>query len=146
MDESVKQKIKIGIAIAAGAVIIVGGIVYWWRIKHPAAQTPATTEVTAPKKGTVEPAAGVSTGTTQTKVSETTPPTDSKEAQLKRWALDFVARFGTYSTDGQSANLQQLLPLMSGDLKVWAQTHLSSPTKLGQAFSAVWGVFLVCVG
>lgn len=64
------------------------------------------------------------------------PVSDSKEAQLKRFCIDFIARFGTYSTDGNSMNLIQLMPLMSGDLKVWAEGRLANKT-VSEKFSGV---------
>ncbi len=64
------------------------------------------------------------------------PISDSKEAQLKRFCIDFVARFGTYSTDGDSMNLVQLMPLMSGELKTWAEGRLANKTT-SEKFSGV---------
>ena len=64
------------------------------------------------------------------------PVSDSKEAQLKRFCIDFIARFGTYSTDGNAMNLTQLMPLMSGDLKVWAEGRLANKT-VSEKFSGV---------
>lgn len=66
----------------------------------------------------------------------TTPISDSKEAQLKRFCIDFVARFGTYSTDGNSMNLAQLMPLMSGELKTWAEGRLANKSGV-EKFSGV---------
>ena len=63
-------------------------------------------------------------------------PPDSKDAQLRRFCGDFIARFGTYSTDGGGLNLQQVLPLMTGDLKAWAEGQAAVSARV-EKFSGV---------
>lgn len=62
---------------------------------------------------------------------------DTQEAQLRRIAMDFVARFGTYSSDGNSENLKQLLPAMTPSLRAWAQARIAEKPVAPTQFQGV---------
>lgn len=43
------------------------------------------------------------------------------EKQARDLARFFVERFGTYSSDAKSANIDDMLPFMTSDMRAWAQ-------------------------
>lgn len=132
MEESeVKRTLVLSIAALAVVAIVFGLIFYFKSSKTEVPEVVVTTEVVGEEGVAVPDPAPAPKLERPQKL-----PEDSKEAQLKRFCLDFVARFGTYSTDGESMNLVQLMPLLSGDLKVWAQARLSPQSKTS-AFSGV---------
>ena len=121
MEEQTKRMALLTVA----ALIVVGlviAVIFYFTSRKSAVLTPTApaTQNQAPAVVPVEKTAPLQ------KLSA--PVSDSKEAQLKRFCIDFVARFGTYSTDGNSANLTQLMPLMSGELKTWAEGRLANRT------------------
>lgn len=135
MEEQTKKMIMLVIA-ALAVVALVFGIIFYFRgsttDEAPALQEQAAVPV---QQETSEPAPVVEEPIQP--VVQQNPPSDSKDAQLKRFCIDFVARFGTYSTDAQSENLKQLLPSMSGTLKTWAQGIIASATVGAEKFSGV---------
>lgn len=121
MEEQTKRMALLSVAALAVVGLVFAAIFYFTSRKSavltptaPAAENQAPAVVPVEK---VEPLQKLSA-----------PVSDSKEAQLKRFCIDFIARFGTYSTDGNSANLTQLMPLMSGELKIWAEGRLANKT------------------
>jgi len=131
-DTEIKRTIVLVLA-ALAVVALVFGLIFYFKSspKDVAPEVAVTTEVVGEEAGILPEPVPIEKLERQQKL-----PEDSKEAQLKRFCLDFVARFGTYSTDGESMNLVQLMPLLSGDLKVWAQGRLT-PTTAAGAFSGV---------
>lgn len=137
MDFDTTRKIRITIIAVAIILFVVAGI---FAIKkfmssesdqvqtetaQPAATeelTPSTDVVAAPAPAKPIPAGSV--------------PKDSTDAQLKRTTMDFVARFGTYSTDAENANLKQLLSRMGPQLKAWAEARLVKTPQIS-AFQGV---------
>lgn len=65
------------------------------------------------------------------------PPADSLEAQIKRTAIDFVSRFGTFSTDAPNANIIQLRPAMGPKLGSWADARIQKPPVAYVKFESV---------
>lgn len=132
MEEQTKRMAVLVVA-ALGVVVIVFAGIFYWRNRNKT-QTPG--EVAQKADVISQPAEKITEPTTNTLPKQQKLPTDSKEAQLKRFCIDFVARYGTYSSDARSMNLQQLMPLMTGDLKVWAEARLADKV-VTQTFSGV---------
>jgi len=121
MEEQTKRMALLSVA----ALVVVGLVfaaIFYFTSRKSALLTP-----TAPTAENQAPAA-VPVEKVEPLQKLSAPVSDSKEAQLKRFCIDFVARFGTYSTDGNSANLTQLMPLLSGELKTWAEGRLANRT------------------
>lgn len=131
MEEQTKRMAMLSVAALVVVGIIVGVVLYFLSQKTAEPDSAAI----APQNEVVDVA------TTENKDALEAPKlavrvSDSKEAQLKRFCVDFVARFGTYSTDGASMNLVQLMPLMSGELKMWADGRIAQKTVV-EKFSGV---------
>jgi hypothetical protein len=121
MEEQTKRMALLSVA----ALVVVGLVfaaIFYFTSRKALVLTP-----TAPTAENQVPAV-VPVEKTEPLQKLSAPVSDSKEAQLKRFCIDFVARFGTNSTDGNSANLTQLMPLMSGELKTWAAERLANQT------------------
>lgn len=117
--------ILIGATVVA---VVISGIITWLLF-----------ETTTPETLSPTPVAGITesfpagqapgAGANQNKETKTTvalPATDSPTAQLQRQVMEFVARFGTFSTDFPNENLRELLPQMGSDLKAWATARLNA--------------------
>lgn len=136
MEEQTKKMITLVVA-ALLVVALVFGVIFYFRNR--------TTDTASVQQPTEQPVSAESppqeTVATEEQPAQPAvqqnPPTDSKDAQLRRFCIDFVARFGTYSSDGKSENLKQLLPSMSGSLKTWAQGVVTSATASSEKFSGV---------
>lgn len=117
MEEVTMKRLKIAGVVLLLAIVI-GGIVFILVRRSKGAGEDTTA---APTENTPTAVVEGETPRLPAPTVQQTPPTDSVEQQIRRFALDFTARFGTYSSDGQSANLKQLMPLLTGELKTWAQ-------------------------
>lgn len=131
MEEQTKKTMLIVIAAAVVVAIVLAAAYFLIGDGGGEKAAPSTMAVVAPAPESEQapaPAASTADATEPTIAApEQQPPEDSKDAQLKRFALDFAARFGTYSSDAQAENLKQLMPLMSGELQTWAEKILASP-------------------
>lgn len=133
MEEQTKRTTLLVIAALLIVVIVFAGIFYVRSRGEKAVEPPADQ---AQQAEVVEQAELVEVAVPERLEKQQKPPQDTKDAQLKRFCIDFVARFGTYSTDGASMNLVQLMPLMSGELKAWADGRLASQV-VSEKFSGV---------
>lgn len=61
-------------------------------------------------------------------VQETAPASGDDKQTVVAIILPFVERFGTYSSQGQYENLENLLPFMTEEMKVWAQSVVKKAT------------------
>lgn len=127
MDVITSQKIRTGAIIVAIILLVVAGVLMWRKKStQKTIETPVTEAPT--------------TSSTQAKPTQPIPsgaiPSDSLEAVLKRTTMDFVARFGTYSTDAENSNLKQLTARMGPTLRTWAENRMVQPPATG-AFSGV---------
>lgn len=121
------------VAIAIIALIVRAIITKTGQPAAPVAQQPAG-EAGAP----TQPLATTTPKTIPEPIkSPGQPMPDTADGVLKRAALDFAARFGTYSTDVQNQNLKQLLPVMTGDLRTWAEKKVAEPPKFYIAYQGV---------
>lgn len=129
MEEQTKRMALLSVAALVVVALVIAAIYYFM------SRTTTVLTPTAPAAQNQAPAV-VPVEKTEPLQKLSAPVSDSKEAQLKRFCIDFIARFGTYSTDGNSANLTQLMPLMSGELKTWAEGRLANRTA-SEKFSGV---------
>ncbi len=132
MEAETQKKLRMGVMILAAVLLIIAAIIALKnRAAAPAAPSPVAptqTATTTPNIGPVTPATPIPAGSI---------PKDSSDAMLQRTTGDFVARFGTYSTDAENANLKQLLSRMGPHLLAWAQARLTQAPTVAAVFSGV---------
>lgn len=130
MNESVQK-----ILMIVGVIVLLGAIVFGaiWYFKK------GTSLLKSEKTDEQNQRTAVEQGVRRSETTQSQPvqpqanitaPDDSEDAQLKRFAIDFVARFGTYSTDAPNGNLTELLSLMGPTLKKWSMDRLSQPPQV----------------
>lgn len=117
--------ILIGATVVA---VVVSGIITWNLFESTAPEIlPSAPSADATANFSAGQAPGASANVNQgTKTTAALLATDSPSAQLERQVMDFVARFGTFSTDFPNENLRELLPQMGADLKAWATARLNA--------------------
>ena len=129
MEDDAKRKLMIGVgaAILTIAIILIVRTIF----KHTSAPSVAITpDVTAPEAEPIEaPAEQVEPAPQNQKKIGTVLAVDTLELQLKRITMDFVSRFGTFSTDGHGENLKQLFPLMGPAERKWAEVQIMASSK-----------------
>lgn len=133
MEWDSKTKIRVAVAAVVVLLFVVAGVIRLLR-------TPNDATASATSQSPEAPSAETTDTTENTAPMPTEPPSqpqsavqDSEQAQLKRFALDFAARFGTYSTDAPNENIQQLFSRMTGELRVWASARLKETPVFAQA-------------
>jgi hypothetical protein len=137
MEESTHKKIRfVVVGIAALLFVTAGVLAVRNRYRTAPVQAPVENE-SAPASPVEQEAAPEKTETPAPPIPAGSIPKDSADAQMKRTIADFVARFGTYSTDAENANLKQLLGRMGPTLKAWANNRIDQPTKNTAAYKGI---------
>jgi hypothetical protein len=131
MEEQTKRMALLSVAALVVVGIVIGIVLY---VLSQKTVEPAAQQAPVPQNEVSNIVAPEKSDLAAPKL--TARVSDTKEAQLKRFCIDFLARFGTYSTDGASMNLVQLMPLMTGELKVWAEGRLEQKS-VAEKFSGV---------
>ncbi|MFA6017973.1 MAG: hypothetical protein WCT28_01280 [Patescibacteria group bacterium] len=99
-----ERKTKIEIAVAVGIILIFLGFIVWW--KWPVAQiqdsvVPSTSNIPASTSKTTDSNA----------VSDVVEPPVVKETSASTVARTFVERFGSYSSEADAANIEDVLSM-----------------------------------
>lgn len=107
-----ERKTKIEITLAILVILLFVGFVIWW--KWPAAQTQTatssdTTNITPSKDRTT-------TSTTSTTTEEDAEPV-VKETSPSTVARTFVERLGSYSTEADAENIEDILPMATSSFQ-----------------------------
>jgi len=116
-----RTKVAIGIVIVL-LLALLAAVLYWWSSRRPA-PTPVVNvpETAAPVNTRLPPTNG--TPTTIANVATNEPaeqlpaPKADDQAAVKRLAMAFSERLGSYSSEGDFANIIDLLPLMTPSLQ-----------------------------
>jgi hypothetical protein len=112
-----RQKIFIVIA----AILIILGLFYWLFLRPgltPQIATPQTNVNAAP------PPVALPSGTTVTAVVPAASEEDKLKSDISRLAASFAERFGSYSNQGNFANLLDLKPMMTLKMQAWADNYI----------------------
>ncbi len=112
-----ERKTKIEIALAIAVLLLFSAFVLFWRQKAitPTATTPTAATVTTSKDRSV-----TATGSTDT---TTTPaPVVVKETSATTVARTFVERLGSYSSESDAANIEDILPMATTSFQKQLET------------------------
>lgn len=125
-----RTKIAIGIVVVL-LLLLLAGVLYWWFMNRSKVEP-----VVDPSAQNNKPVAGaLPTGsTTPTSVTDvtTTPvvpqpaPKVDGQAAVKRLAMAFAERFGSYSSEGNFTNITDLQTLMTASLRTWADGYVTT--------------------
>lgn len=127
------RRTKILIGITIGVLIVMAIVLYLlWKNRS------------VPQAGTPEAATPVSQGTTPgdpnisapVAVPQQTTPFATAEAT----ARSFVERWGSFSTESDFQNIEDLYALMTDSMRTWANTYLADQRKVQAAGVEFYGV------
>lgn len=134
MEWDTKAKIRVGVIVLVVILFSVAGIV---RLLN------SSDSISSGERAVTHPAQATEVVIGDAKAEQVPTPEpppqpdsavqDNASAQLKRFALDFASRFGTFSTDAPNENIKQLLPRMTGELETWARARLKEAPVFVQA-------------
>jgi predicted lipid-binding transport protein (Tim44 family) len=134
-----ERKTKIEIALAILVILLLIGLVVWW--KWPAAQTQTSGTASTSSSITTSTDKTTSTGSTTADVEE--EPVVVKETSPSTVARTFVERLGSYSTEADAENIEDILPMATSSF----QNELEALVREARATSdgAYYGVSTIVV-
>lgn len=127
MEETTKHKVMMGVGVGMliiAAFFLVLILKQKKNIVTVPKQVVSEEDVEEPAPSEEEP---VEQPVEKPATTDTILAVDTPDLQLKRVTMDFVARFGTFSTDGKGENLKLLLPAMNVALRNWAEKQIAIP-------------------
>jgi len=126
-----KTKIELALAIAI-LLVLVEGMLFWrQKVVAPVVVTPAATSIT--------PAKNTPTTTSGTEGTASAPaPVVVKETSAITVARTFVERLGSYSSESDAANIEDILPMATASFKKQLETLAKSArTSAGGAYYGI---------
>jgi hypothetical protein len=128
---------KIIFIIIIITVIIItsgGGLVYWYFLRRPSDH-----QANANAKYTITNYSGnvINNNANQLNVNDAGDLTENKEAELKRVAMSFAERFGSYSNQSNFENIEHLKIYMTDSMAAWADRYVEE-TKVKNADTSVY--------
>lgn len=106
-----ERKTKIEIMLAVFLILLCIGLVIWW--KRPA----ETVQTTAPNTANITTSTNKPTTSSTSTGAEVDPAPVIKETSPSTVARTFVERLGSYSTEADAENIEDILPMATSSFK-----------------------------
>jgi hypothetical protein len=122
------RRAKIVISVIVLLLVALVAALLWWLYSRQSTALPVvntavdTTTNTAPLPIVNSPPRNTNTPTVP--VVETPAPQPSGQAAVRRLAMAFAERFGSYSSEGDFTNITDLRSLMTPSLQTWADRYV----------------------
>ncbi len=113
-----ERKTKIEIALALAVIMLFAAFLLFWRQK---AATPTTTTPTS-TTGITSSKDKLTTSTGSTDTTTTPAPVVVKETSATTVARTFVERLGSYSSESDAANIEDILPMATASFQKQLET------------------------